>query len=66
MTLEKKWLFGRLWLRSRSRAHIKLSEAEKLLDMSQYIALQVYHVLILELIVFALLAKSMKVQLDMC
>ena len=34
-TLRAKWLFGRLWLRSRIRAHNKLSETVQLLGLFQ-------------------------------
>ena len=39
VTLQEKWLFGCLWLRSRIRAHNKRSEAEQLLSLFQYIFL---------------------------
>ena len=35
VTLQEKWHFGCLWLRSRIRAHNKLSEAEQLLGLFQ-------------------------------
>ena len=39
VTVQEKWLDGWLWLRSRIRAHIELSEAEQLLGLFQYIYL---------------------------
>ena len=39
----RKWIFGCLLGRPRIRAHNKLSEAEKLLDLSQYIFLFTIH-----------------------
>ena len=41
--LQEKWLFGCFWIRSRIRAFNKLSEAEQLLDLSQYIFLFALH-----------------------
>ena len=35
VTLQEKWHFGCLWLRSRIRAHNKLSEVEQLLGLLQ-------------------------------
>ena len=43
MTLQEKWLFGSFRIRSRIRAFNKLSEAEQLMDLSQYIILFALH-----------------------
>ena len=43
VTLQEKWLLGCLWCRSQIRAHNKLSEVEKHLDLSQYIFLFTLH-----------------------
>ena len=59
----RKWLFGCFWIRSRIRAFNKLSEAELLLDLSQYIILFALHQFSSSHLHYKL--KSNKVPLDL-